>query len=75
MATLLSPLVEQLGRKTLTLGRRTIARKAIVPTTSMRETRLSKGTMKPQKDVVGYKMPIAHPQKVWAPTLFEITIL
>jgi hypothetical protein len=51
-----------------------VAQKAIVPT-SMRETRSNKGTMKPHKDVEGYKMPIAHPQKVWAPTLFEITIL
>jgi len=63
------------GKENPNLGRRTIIRKAILPTTSMRETRSSKGTMKPHKDVEGYKMPIAHPQKVWAPTLFEITIL
>jgi hypothetical protein len=43
------------------LGRRTVARKATIPTTSMRETWSSKGTMKPQK--------------VRAPTLFEITVL
>jgi len=49
------------GKENPILGKRTIARKAIVPTTSMQETRSSKGTMKPQK--------------VQAPTLFEITIL
>jgi hypothetical protein len=43
------------------LGRRTVIRKAIGPTTLMWETQSSKGTMKPQK--------------VWVPTLFEITIL
>ncbi len=37
------------GKENLNLGRRTVARKAITPTTSMRETRSSKGTMKPQK--------------------------
>jgi len=63
------------GKENPNLGRRTVAQKAIVTTTSMWETRLNKGTMKPQKDVEGYKMPIAHPQKVWVPTLFEITIL
>ncbi len=49
------------GKENLNLGRRTIVQKAIVPTTSTRETQSSKGTMKPQK--------------VRAPTLFEITIL
>ncbi len=49
------------GKENLNLGRRTVVRKAIVPTTSMQETQSSKGTMKPQK--------------VRAPTLFEITIL
>jgi hypothetical protein len=49
------------GKENPNLGRRTVARKATIPTTSMRETRSSKGTMKPQK--------------VRAPTLFEITIL
>ncbi len=50
-----------IGKENLNLGRRTVARKAIVPTTSMRETQSNKGTMKPHK--------------VWVPTLFEITIL
>jgi hypothetical protein len=63
------------GEENLNLGRRTIVRKAIILTTSMQETWSNKGTMKPQKDVEGYKMPIAHPHKVHAPTLFEITIL
>jgi hypothetical protein len=37
------------GKENPNLGRRTVVRKAIVPTTSMRETRPNKGTMKPQK--------------------------
>jgi len=38
-----------IGKENPNLGRRMVAQKAIVPTTSMRETRSSKGTMKPQK--------------------------
>ncbi len=49
------------GKGNPNLGKRTLARKATLPTTSMRETWSSKGTMKPQK--------------VEAPTLFEITVL
>ncbi len=64
-----------IGKENPNLGRRTVAQKAIVPTTSMWETRSSKGTMKPHKDVERYKMPIAHPRKLWAPTLFEMTIM
>jgi hypothetical protein len=52
------------GEENLNLGRRTIARKAIIPITSMQETWSRKGTMKPQKDVERYKMPITHPHKV-----------
>jgi hypothetical protein len=63
-----------IGKEHPNLGKRMVAWKVIVPTTSMQETRSSKGTMKPHKDVERYKMPIAHPQKVWIPTLFEITI-
>jgi hypothetical protein len=48
------------GKENLNLGRRMIVRKAIVTTTSMRETWSSKGTMKPLK--------------VRAPTLFEIIV-
>jgi hypothetical protein len=64
-----------IGKENPNLGRKIVAQKAIIPTTSMRETRSNKGTMKPQKDVEKYKMLIAHPHKVQAPTLFEITIL
>ncbi len=49
------------GKENPNLGRRIVAQKATVPTTSMRETRSNKGTMKPQK--------------VRAPTLFEIIVL
>jgi hypothetical protein len=55
------PTYGTVGKENLNLGRRTVARKAIVPSTSMQETWSNKGTMKPQK--------------VWAPTLFEITVL
>ncbi len=55
------PTCGTIGKEHPNLGRRTIARKAIILTTLMLKTRLSKGTMKPQK--------------VQAPTLFEITIL
>jgi hypothetical protein len=64
-----------IGKENPNLGRKIVAQKAIIPTTSMRETRSNKGTMKPQKDVEKYKMLITHPHKVQAPTLFEITIL
>ncbi len=37
------------GKENPNLGRRTVAQKAIRSTTSMRETRSNKGTMKPQK--------------------------
>jgi hypothetical protein len=63
------------GKENPNLGRKTVVRKAIIPRTSMQETLLNKGTMKPHEDDEGYKMPIARPQKVWAPTLFDITIL
>jgi hypothetical protein len=35
------------GKENPNLGRRTVAQKAIVPTTSMQGTRSNKGTMKP----------------------------
>jgi hypothetical protein len=75
ISNIIKPIRGVVGKENPNLGRRTVVRKAIVLTTSMWETRSNKGTMKPQKDVEGYKMPIAHPQKVWAPTLFEIIIM
>ncbi len=57
----IKPTYGTVGKENPNLGRRMVARKATIPTTSMQETRSSKGTMKPQK--------------VWAPTLFEITTL
>ncbi len=50
-----------IGKENPNLGRRMIVQKAIVLTTSMRETQSSKGTMKPHK--------------VRTPTLFEIIVL
>jgi hypothetical protein len=55
------PIRGTIGKENPNLGRRMVVRKATVPTTSMRETQLNKGTMKPQK--------------VRAPTLFEIIVL
>jgi hypothetical protein len=55
------PTCGTIGKENPNLGKRMVAQKAIMPTTSMRETWSSKITMKPQK--------------VQAPTLFEITIL
>jgi hypothetical protein len=49
------------GKENPNLGRRTVVRKATIPTTSMQKTRSNKGTMKPQK--------------VRAPTLFEIIVM
>jgi hypothetical protein len=50
-----------IGKENPNLGKRMVAWKAIVLTTSMQETWSNKGTMKPHKDVERYKMPIAHP--------------
>jgi hypothetical protein len=55
------PIHGTFGKENPNLGRRMVVQKSIVPTTSVREIELSKGTMKPQKDVEGYKMPITWP--------------
>jgi hypothetical protein len=61
IGNIIKPTCGTIGKENRNLGRRMIVRKATVPTTSMWETQLNKGTMKPQK--------------VRAPTLFEITVL
>ncbi len=61
ISNITKPIDGTVGKENPNLGRRMVIRKAIVPTTSMRETQSNKGTMKPQK--------------VQASTLFEITIL
>ncbi len=60
ISNIIKPTHGTVGKENPNLSRRMVAQKAIVPTTSMQETRSSKGTMKPQK--------------VQVPTLFEITI-